>query len=225
MEIGPIKDKIAAGNFKMQMTEAETVRYFEELKEVFEGREDALVVICPSYLAIPGAAQYIKANNLPIALGVQDVSPFEDGEFTGEVSATLAREFVEYAIIGHSERRKNFGESDDVLAKKVSTVLNARLIPIYCVPNENSVIPEGVKIVAYEPDFAIGSDNPDTPENADRVASSIRSKHQNVTHVLYGGSVKPDNVAGFTTMPNLSGVLVGRSSRDPQSFASIIEQC
>lgn len=225
MATDPIKDKIAAGNFKMQMTEAETVRYLEKLKELLEGREDILVVICPSYLAIPGAARYIKDNDLPIALGVQDVAPFEDGEFTGEVSATLAREFVKYAIIGHSERRKNFGETAEVLAKKVSAALNAWLIPIYCVPDENSVIPEGVKIVAYEPDFAIGSDNPDTPENADRVGVSIKAKQKKVTHVLYGGSVKPDNVAGFTAMPNVSGVLVGRASRDPQSFASIIKQC
>lgn len=222
-----MKELLAVGNWKMHKTSAETVSYLGEIRELLAGLDHSAItiIICPPYLSVPAAAKFIEENKLPISLGVQDVAPFEDGEYTGEVSANLAAEFAKYVIIGHSERRENFKEDDDMLSKKVSSAISAGLIPIFCVQNEDTFIPEGVKIVAYEPPFAINSDNPDTPENAERVTVVIKSKNQGVAQVLYGGSVNLQNVASFTTMPNISGILVGRASRDPASFASLIKQC
>ncbi len=220
-----MKELLTVGNWKMQMTSVEATSYFEKIGALLESlsQSNNKIVICPPFLSVPDAAKYIRANSLPIALGVQDVAPFEDGEYTGEVSAHQAAEFVKYAIIGHSERRKNFGENDEMLSKKVATAINAGLIPIFCIQDENTPIPQGVSVVAYEPPFAIGSDKPDTPENAEMVAKTVKGKYPDLQLVLYGGSVNPENVGKFTAMENISGVLVGRSSRDPESFASIVK--
>jgi triosephosphate isomerase len=137
----------------------------------------------------------------------------------------LLAKVVEYAIIGHSERRQNFGETDEELKEKVDKARASDIMPIFCVQNENTQVPPGVKIVAYEPVEAIGTGNPDSPENAQKVAAAIKDKNKEVESVLYGGSVKGENVKSFTSMQDISGVLVGGASLDPDSFLSIIKQC
>jgi triosephosphate isomerase len=97
--------------------------------------------------------------------------------------------------------------------------------PIVCVVNENIMIPKGAGIVAYEPVEAIGTGKPDTPENAERIALTIKKQNKEVTRVLYGGSVSPENIKSFTVMENIDGVLVGGASLDPATFSSLIKQC
>jgi triosephosphate isomerase len=130
------------------------------------------------------------------------------------------KDLVDYTLIGHSERRKNFLETDEILFKKVEMAKSAGLKVIYCVPDAMTKIPENVEIVAYEPITAIGSGNPDTPENASTVARAI--KNQGILAVLYGGSVTSENVHHFTKEDAIDGVLVGGASLKPVEFSSII---
>lgn len=179
------------------------------------------VIFCPSHPFISAAAQKISANGFKIKLGVQDISKFEQGSYTGEVAASQLKDLCYFAIIGHSERRQNFIETDEVLAKKVQNTTTAGITPIFCVQNENTPIPQGVEIVAYEPIFAIGSGNPDNPEDAKKVAGLIKQKGGYT--LIYGGSVASDNVESFLTQNVFGGVLVATNSQDPQNFIKIIE--
>jgi len=124
-------------------------------------------------------------------------------------------------IIGHSERRKNFGETDDILAKKVQQAKSAGLKIIYCVPDGNTDVPQGVDVVAYEPVWAIGTGESDTPEHANTVVADIKATSQ-VHTVLYGGSVTPDNVASFVAQPDIDGALPGGASLNAGTFAALI---
>jgi triosephosphate isomerase len=155
------------------------------------------------------------------ALGAQDVSAFGDGAYTGEVSARQIKELADWVIIGHSERRKYFSETDELLAKKEEQAKSAGLKIIYCVPNDSTDIPKGVDVVAYEPVWAIGTGKSDTPENANAVIATIKATSQ-VPVVLYGGSVTAANVASFVGQPSIDGVLAGGASLDPVTFSDLI---
>lgn len=177
------------------------------------------IIICPPFtLLLSFSSAFLGIN---IKIGAQNVSPFEEGAYTGEITAKQIKDFAEYVLIGHSERRKNFAETDDMLKKKTEISLNYGLKPIFLVQSKDVMIPQGVGVVAYEPVFAIGSGNPDTPENADEVAEVLKS--ENDYQVLYGGSVTPENVKNFTSKANINGVLVGGASLDPEEFYKIIE--
>ncbi len=176
-------------------------------------------IICPSFVHLPQVKQLIKKLKIPIKLGAQDVSPFDNGPFTGEVSALQLKEFVDYVIIGHSERRSNFHERDDLLTKKVDSACKYKLIPIYCISDEDTFIPRKVKFVAYEPVWAIGSGKSDTPENVDRVA--LKNQKENFK-TIYGGSVTPENIRDFFLKSHICGVLPGKASLDPVKFWEMI---
>ncbi len=180
------------------------------------------VIICPPFQLLADFSSFIKTNNLPFKLGAQNVSPFPEGAYTGEINAKQLKDYCEYVIIGHSERRQYFKEDDEMLKTKVQQSWSKGVIPIFCVQNENNPIPDEVSIVAYEPVFAIGSGTPDTPENAEMVARSIKEKKENIK-VLYGGSIDSLNVKNFTSSSNLGGVLVGSASLDPLEFIRISE--
>jgi triosephosphate isomerase len=195
-----------------------------EFMKGYEPKPNIKAIICPPNLIVTAVADYTKTNNINVETGVQDVSKYEEGAHTGEVSAKTAAEFAKYSIIGHSERRAN-GESDNDVKKKTEQALKFGIIPIVCVVNENVPVPEGVMIVAYEPVEAIGTGHPDTPENADRVALLLKSSHSGIKKVLYGGSVTADNVDKFVKMENIDGVLVGGASLDPEHFLGIIRAC
>lgn len=181
------------------------------------------VVVCPPFTLLPALKSYIINHKSPIKLGAQNISPFGKGAFTGEVNEEQIKEFAEYVIIGHSERRKNFNEEDNLLNKKVHMAISQNITPIFCIWDATMNVPSGVTVVAYEPLFAIGSGNADTPENAQEVAKKIKDKNKNVEHVLYGGSVTPDNVSSFTQIENIDGVLVGGKSLDASEFLKIIQ--
>lgn len=179
------------------------------------------VVVCPSAPFLAQAWLLAQSQSWKYKLGAQDVSSFDAGAYTGEVAAEQLQGICTYAIIGHSERRKHFQESDEVLGKKVQQVKKANLNPIFCIQNQDTKIPEGVEIVAYEPIFAIGTGNPDTPGNAKDVAKKLKAKSNFL--VLYGGSVEAGNVKNFIESGIIDGVLIGTASLDAQSFNEILQ--
>ena len=219
-----MKTLYIVANWKENKTQEEALAFLSEFLRTYEPKPNVKIVICPQYLVVPAVSDFIKSNNINVAIGVQDISKFDEGAHTGEVSAREAREFAKYAIIGHSERRA-LGETDDDVAKKAEMATKFNIEPILCVVNENVPIPLEAKIIAYEPVEAIGTGNPDTPENAGEIASLIKSKNSQVQHVLYGGSVTSINVHKFTRMQNIDGVLVGGFSLDPMEFSAIIKEC
>ena len=180
------------------------------------------VIFCPSYPFLAICKEKIGRDSMNIKLGSQDISKFEQGPYTGEVTASQISDLVEYTIIGHSERRQNLKEDNKVLEEKVENANAAGIKPIFCVQNEETPIPQGVSIVAYEPVFAIGTGNPDTPDNVEKVTSAL--KNTGSLTVLYGGSVSAGNVKSFVDQKSVDGVLVGASnSLDPQKFVAILD--
>lgn len=220
-----MKERFIIGNWKSNKTVPETIawlRFMKEHKAELEQLEQKDIIICASYTLLYTLHSFIKEYALPIKIGAQDISPFDAGAYTGEVHGAQIKEFADYVIIGHSERRKYFHEDDDLLAKKVTMAKKYELNTIYCVPDDKTSIPDGVPVVAYEPVFAIGSGTPDTPENAEAVITSIKRQHD-LQNIIYGGSVTGENVASFTNQQSISGVLPGGASLDPQAFLSIIQ--
>lgn len=179
-------------------------------------------VVCAPFTVLSILHQAITEKHLSVALGAEDISPFDEGAFTGAINGKQLKELVEYVLIGHSERRSYFGESLQLLTQKVQMAQKYGIIPIYCVQNDQEQIPQGVEIVAYEPVFAIGTGKTDTPENANAVARSLKAKY-NVRYVLYGGSVNSGNVASFTNQDHLDGVLVGSASLSAPEFMQLID--
>ncbi|WEO75647.1 triose-phosphate isomerase [Cryobacterium sp. SO2] len=210
------------------------------------------VAVFPPFTDLRSVQTLVAADKLPLAYGGQDVSTQESGAYTGEISAAfLAALECQYVLIGHSERRTLHNETDDVVAAKVTAALGHNLVPIICVGETAadlelhgpSAVPvaqlkaalAGVDnaadiVVAYEPVWAIGSGQAATPEQAEQVAAALRLTLAEVlgqdvadkTRILYGGSVKGVNIAGFMKEPNVDGALVGGASLDITEFSSIV---
>ncbi|MET1018426.1 MAG: triose-phosphate isomerase [Microterricola sp.] len=209
------------------------------------------VAVFPPFTDLRSVQTLVSADKLPLAFGAQDVSEHVSGAYTGEISAAfLAQLECRYVIIGHSERRTLHGETDEQVAAKVAAALAHDLAPIICVgetaedleKHGPSAVPvaqlraalAGVSgaadlVVAYEPVWAIGSGQAATPEQAEQVAAALRAVLVELlgddvaakTRILYGGSVKSGNIAGFMREPNVDGALVGGASLDINEFASI----
>lgn len=216
-------DKVfLVANLKSYKTQSEAKEWLKSFinidKTLLESKE---VIICPSFTLLEVFKSYFTQNNLDIKLGAQNVSPFDEGPYTGEINARQIKDFADFVLIGHSERRNNFGETDEMLSKKVDVSLRSDLKPIFLVQNSNVLIPQGVELIAYEPVFAIGSGNPDTSENVDATAAAIRQKGE--YKVLYGGSVTSTNIKDFTSKSNINGALIGGASLDAKEFIKIIQ--
>jgi triosephosphate isomerase (TIM) len=210
-------------NLKSYKNEIEAKAWIDEViknREILENLEGKEIVVCPPFTLLP--LFYSSFSNTKIKLGSQNMSPFDEGAYTGEVNAKQIKDFAEYVIIGHSERRNFFGETEEMIVKKTELAEKYDLTPIVCVQTKETKVPEGIKIIAYEPVFAIGSGNPDTPQNASEVAHSFLDKNLDYS-ILYGGSVTSQNVSGFTKEEFIKGVLVGGASLDPLEFIKIIE--
>lgn len=217
-----MKHPLIIGNWKSHKTILQAREWFGEIAAELGSARSADVVLCPSFQLLSLCAEEIKKNQLNWVLGAQNVSPFPEGKHTGEVNAVQLRDLVQYVLIGHSERRNEFGETDEILFEKVKRVREAGLSPIYFVQGETTPVPEGIGIVAYEPIFAIGTGNPDTPEDAEKVAHYFKTKHH-VPTVLYGGSVDEKNVGLFMSCSSIDGIVPGTASLDPISFARLIQ--
>lgn len=212
-----MKKLLIAGNWKSNKTILEAKQWLHNIKLETQAQ---VILFIPFTLLYPLKLE-IDRLQLPIELGAQDVSPFPDGAYTGEVNARQIKELADWVIIGHSERRKYFGETDEILEKKVSQARSAGLRIIYCVGDDATAVPQGVDTVAYEPVWAIGTGKSDTPENANTVVGVIKAK-THVPVVIYGGSVTPENVSSFISQETIDGVLPGGASLDPEKFVNLI---
>jgi triosephosphate isomerase (TIM) len=224
---------LIAGNWKMYKGPAETAEFCLALRE--QDLTGVDVVVCPPYVSLAGAVQLLAGTE--IAVAAQNVHWEHEGAYTGEISAAMLREIGVYgAIVGHSERRQYFGETDETVAKRALAALEAGLFVIACVGEtaeerdrgeteailrrQVSVLePDDNLVVAYEPVWAIGTGKTATPEIAQEAHAFVRSLLD--VPLLYGGSVKPDNAAELLGQPDVDGALVGGASLDLDSFTAI----
>lgn len=216
-----MKKSFIVANWKSNKATPEVEAWLKEVKLEAQNTE-VKVIICPAYVHLPRLKQAVSEDALRVSLGAQDISPFGPGAYTGEVNGLQIKDFAEYVLIGHSERRTHFKETDEEVLQKIQRAVEVGLTPIFCI-QDVSVVADEVKIVAYEPIFAIGTGKPDTPENANAVARKIKEKNKHVEYVLYGGSVTAENIKSFGEMEALSGVLVGKASLDAQEFSLIVK--
>ncbi len=219
-----MKKIFIVANWKSNKTQTEAAEWLEKsvkIKEILTSLKHKQIIICPPFTLLPFCKAVIEKDLLPFTLGAQDISPYLEGAYTGEVNGKQIKEFGDFVIIGHSERRVCFSESDELLAQKVVMSQKFNLVPIFCVQDQDTLFPKGSQVIAYEPPSAIGTGNPDNPEKANDIAKVL--KEQSVPYVLYGGSVTAENVSHFTSLPNIDGVLVGGASLDAQEFFKIIQ--
>ncbi|OQX51206.1 hypothetical protein B5M47_01465 [candidate division CPR3 bacterium 4484_211] len=221
---------LVIANWKLHFDYQEARKWVQNFAGSVKGTGLPEVVIAPSFLLVPALKKELAARDLKVKIGAQTVSSFEQGSYTGEVSARQLSEWVNYVIIGHSERRKYFGETDKDVVEKVRRALRHQITPVICVSELSQVdclVREDFKnknlVVAYEPLFAIGSGRPDTPQNISLVVDKICDRLERRVRVLYGGSVSADNAAGILKQGNVDGFLVGRASLDPVGFAELVK--
>jgi len=248
-----MRKKLMAANWKMNKTPAETRDYFTEFLPLVAGHSRDEIVVCPPYTDVDAAMASAKGSNVEI--GVQNVHWKSDGAYTGEISAPMLVSLgVTHVIVGHSERRQYFGETDDTVNLRLKAALAAGLTPICCVgevleEREAGLCDDVLRrqcvrafhaistkkaaklVVAYEPVWAIGTGKNATPEIAAQAHAVIRreaaevfgDEFANKLRILYGGSVKPDNVSALMAQEEIDGALVGGASLDPKSFAAIVK--
>jgi len=238
-----------AANWKMHKTVAEATAFVDALLPRIAATQHD-VVICPPFTALTAVVE--RRYGTAVKVAAQNMHGEEAGAFTGEVSAPMLAELdVEAVVLGHSERRQYFGETDEALAAKVPAALAAGLEPILCVgESEEARDAEQTKgvlerqlqadlaavesirlhdvVVAYEPIWAIGTGRTATPEQAQDACAFIRDVLRergsgDAVRILYGGSVKPANAAELLAQPDIDGALVGGASLDPEDFAAIVE--
>ncbi|MBR7185929.1 MAG: triose-phosphate isomerase [Clostridia bacterium] len=240
---------IIAGNWKMNNTASEGVALVEALKPLVKDA-NCEVVVCVPAIDIPAVAKAIEGTN--IQLGAQNVHFAEKGAYTGEISANMLKEYgVKYVIIGHSERRQYFGETDETVNKRTLAALNAGLTPIVCIGESleereggkteavlDQQITEGLKgiedlsqiVIAYEPIWAIGTGRTATNEQANETIGYIRKKCGEVfcpvcagkVRIQYGGSMNAGNCKGLMAQPEIDGGLIGGASLKANDFATIV---
>jgi triosephosphate isomerase len=248
-----MRKKVMAANWKMYKTPAQTSDFFRHFLPLVSGHTRDEIVVCPPFLDLPAALDATKGTG--VAIGGQNVHWKEEGAFTGETSAAqLLALGVTHVIIGHSERRQYFGETDDTVNLRLKMALEAGLIPICCVgevleEREAGLTDDVLRrqcvrafhavsakkasklIVAYEPVWAIGTGKTATPELAAEAHAVIRGEVAEIfgeefagkLRILYGGSVKPENVSSLMSQEEIDGALVGGASLDPKSFAAIVK--
>jgi triosephosphate isomerase (TIM) len=247
----PDRSAYLAANWKMHKTTEEAERFLGEfLPRVSESGPE--VVICAPFTSLRAAVELCFES--PVRVAAQNMHEAEEGAFTGEISPPMLLDLgVDGVILGHSERRQYFAETDEALARKVPAALGAGLEPILCV-GENEAQRDGDEteqvltrqiqedladvpdarlsevVIAYEPIWAIGTGRTATPQQAQEAIALIRrlidarsDTAAAAIRILYGGSVKPDNAAELISQPDVDGALVGGASLDPGDFAAIVE--
>ncbi len=248
-----MRKPIIAGNWKMHKTHKETSDTIEALKKLVADVSDREIIICPPFTSLQIAVQSAKGSNIKI--GAQNMHYEDKGAFTGEISPVMIKDLgCEYVIIGHSERRQYFCETDHLIGKKIISALKHNLTPIICVgetlqereTNKTfSVIDTQIRgalksvnheqiqkcVIAYEPVWAIGTGKTATKEQAQEVHFYIRNTLSKIyspevsdtIRILYGGSVKPENMADLMSQPDIDGGLVGGASLEAETFSKIIK--
>lgn len=229
---GGVENIWIIANWKSNKTITEALEWIFFVGSKLENEDNLKIVVCPTFSCLSEVAKAIKAGNFPIIVGAQDLSPFGHGAYTGEESAVLLKDLIYLAILGHSERRYNFKENNEMVAKKTEQSLQNNIIPLVCVQDDQTKVPKGCNLIAYEPVEAIstgltntpGSGKADTPQNANETAKIFKQKYGDNLEVIYGGSVNSANVAGFISQPCINGVLVGNASLNPEEFIKIYNQ-
>ena len=241
-----------AANWKMHKTVHEAVVFIKELRSLIKDVDDVEIVVAPAFTALHACAE--AARNTAVGVASQDVYWEREGAFTGEISAGMVKEAGgEYAIIGHSERRRLFGETDESVNRRLVATLAALLTPIVCIGETLeereagqtlAVLDRQMKhgldglngdevgslVLAYEPVWAIGTGRNATPRQAEEAHAHIRSRLRqwfgagagDHCHVIYGGSVKPDNIHELIALSEVDGALVGGASLDVRAFSDIV---
>jgi triosephosphate isomerase len=250
-----MRKNLIAGNWKMNANHLETIQMVQKLSYRLDPSdyERVDVVVCPPFTALRSAQTVIETDHLSIRLGAQNVDWHESGAFTGEIAPSmLSKLSVSFVIVGHSERRQLFGESDEVVNMKAKAVIAAGMTPIICVGETESerdgdqaevVVGAQVRaaiagfdsetiasvVVAYEPIWAIGTGRTASADDAGAMCGFVRNQIREAvgdaadsTRILYGGSMNPGNVAGLMAKNDIDGGLVGGASLDPDTFASVI---
>lgn len=216
-------------NWKSNKTIEEALDWVSQVGPQLPKREELKVVICPTFSVLSEVKKAITVGNFPFLVGSQDLSPFGIGAYTGEEPAQILSQLIDLVILGHSERRQNFGETDEMVAKKSNQALSNTITPLVCVQGEETPVPEGCKLIAYEPVWAIstgltntpGVGKADNPEEVNKVANIFKQKCEAELEVIYGGSVNSSNAKGFISQEAISGILVGNASLDAAEFLKI----
>ena len=243
---------LIAGNWKMYKTCSEAVETARHLVKLVIDAKDVDIMIAPQFTALAPVSEIIKEG--PVSLGGQNLFWENEGAYTGEISTKmLIAAGCSHVIIGHSERRQYFGETDDTVNKKIKSAITEQLTPVFCVGETEkerdsedtfSVLDKqltiGLKgfssdqleklVVAYEPVWAIGTGKTATAGQAQEVHQFLRSMLEKIfgdsfsktIRILYGGSVKPENISELMAMPDIDGALVGGASLDPETFSKIV---
>lgn len=243
---------LIAGNWKMYKTCSEAVETARHLVKLVADAKDVDIMIAPQFTALAPVSEIIKGSL--VSLGGQNLFWEKEGAYTGEISAEmLIAAGCSHVIIGHSERRQYFGETDDTVNKKINSAIKGQLTPVFCVGETEkereskdtfSVLDKqvtkglegfssdqlGKLVVAYEPVWAIGTGKTATSDQAQEVHQFLRSMLEKIfgdsfsktIRILYGGSVKPENIAELMAMPDIDGALVGGASLDAETFSKIV---
>jgi triosephosphate isomerase len=247
-----MRTPLIAGNWKMFKTVHEAVAFAKEFKSLVKDASGVDIVLAPPFTAVHAVAEAVRASN--VAVAAQDVYWEREGAFTGAVSAAMIREAgAEYVIVGHSERRRIFGDTDAIVNRKVRAALDAELTPIVCIGETleereadatlrvldrqlrdglDAIAPEQVAelAIAYEPVWAIGTGRNATAAQAQDAHAHVRGRLRQWfgadsaerCRVIYGGSVKPDNITELVRQPDVDGALVGGASLEVRSFGEIV---
>ena len=244
-----VRKTLIAANWKMYKTVGEAENFVKEFLPLVNGVEEVEIVICPPFTCLPALSQGLKDNR--VKLGAQDVFWASQGAYTGEIAPAMLLDLdCRYVIIGHSERRQVMGESNAIINRKLKAASEAGLVPIFCVgetlqEREQNLARQVVQqqleqglmnvspqelVVAYEPVWAIGTGVNASPDDAREMAGFIREylaiindrKWAEGVRILYGGSVKPENIAQFMAEPDVDGALVGGASLNAADFARIV---
>lgn len=234
---------IIAGNWKMFKTQAESLEFLQALlPKIADAHEEREVVLCTPFTDLGLMSKSLHGTR--IRLGAQNIHWADEGAFTGEISGSMLTEVgVRYVIVGHSERRQFFGETDQTVNQRLKAAQRHGLVPILCVGESKAQrdageteavifaqleqdlvdIDQNSLVIAYEPIWAIGTGDTCDAQEANRVIGLIRDKltNKNVT-IQYGGSVKPDNVDEIMAQPEIDGALVGGASLEADSFARLV---
>ena len=243
-----------AANWKMFKTVHEAVAYAKEFRALVKDITDVEIVVAPPFTALHAVAE--ASRNSTVAVAAQNMYWEREGAYTGEVSGAMIKEAgAEYVIIGHSERRRLFQETDATVNRKTQAAFQAQLVPIVCIgetleereQNQTLAIMDrqlkdgldgltadqiAALVIAYEPVWAIGTGRNATPDQANEVHAHIRTRLRQWfggdaaenCHVIYGGSVKPDNIHDLIVLPDVDGALVGGASLDVRGFADIVSR-
>lgn len=220
-----MKHYLLVANWKSNKTAEEVKEWLTEFKSSLSAipvPEHLTIVLCAAFPFLPMIREYIDRERLPLLLGAQNVSPFGKGAYTGEVNIEMVKGLINVVLIGHSERRKYFGEKEQELLQKSVLSHEAGFSVIYCVAGVRDPVPDSADYIAYEPVSAIGSGTGEDPKEANAVCAKLSEDHAGKT-VCYGGSVDEKNCTEYLNQPSINGLLVGGASLDAKRFCQMIQ--